>query len=521
MEDKKNPDLAIWDKLFDAQSKMMPIWEKNELYYHSRFSKKQFKKLTKDKRSKIFIPKIRNVVNIVRALFSTAFFSGGVPIELEAQSEEENDLMTKRNKVIKKFYKRLNPNKELLKAFLSALLYRMGVVITYYDSHNEKVVTRHIPITDIAFDDECTCIDDIETIAYVHNESKRVILEKIASDYYNQKKLKRQLFKESDISSARRFKVKTLYTKTSKGYEVKIFIDGILCRVKEFKKLPFQFGFALDKLPAISKSERKDQILCYGGDMVELLKELQKEINHKRNIKNDIQEEILNPSIIVDETVSLDPNELKRGPGKRIKIIGKISGIKERPIPSEYSLNNDLSILEGDFRDAGGVNSIQEGHTSSSDRRSSIALSVVNANSSMRIEEMIIFIKDTLFEHWAKTWVELVFLNASDEEINAITGEHEPFGPKGNRKDFKYDLLINFGMTVDKEKKINDLSNLLQMLLQNQNVNPKISEKLLTKILELRVGEEMNLDDIFNEKDTTNKPSEEDIKKGELDQALL
>lgn len=274
----------------------------------------------------------------------------------------------------------------------------------------------------------------------------------------------------------------------------------------------------MEKLPAIDKDKRKDEILCYGGDICELLKALQHEINHKRNIKNDIQEKILNPDVYVGNDADVDPKDLTYGEGKRIKVTGDVNQIKERGIPSEYSLNADLSILSGDVQSAVGVNSIQEGQTNASDRRSATALAVVNSNSSMRIEKMIMLIKETLFEHWAKTWVKLVFENADDDVINAVTGKQYPFGKKGNRDARCDTLVVNFGMTLDKEKRINDLLGIYQMTSQNPSINPKIIEGLLKKILDMRIGEDTDLDNLYKEtqKEIDETPSKDEIDKKNL-----
>lgn len=521
MKENKDPDLVLYDELFTAQAKLQSDWEKSERYYEAKFSKKQYDKLVTKKRSKIFIPKIRNIVNIIRAIFSTAFFSGTMPIELLALNDEEKETLTDRNKVLKYYYKKLKPNKELLKAFLSALLFRMGIVTTYWDKQKKKVITQFVPVTDIAFDNECTGIDDIECLAYRHNESTRITLSKIKSGYYNQKGLKKKLYKGQLLAMNKRKEVKTIFKRALKGgYEAKVFIDEVCVRIATYERLPFQYGYALDKLPSVIKDKRKDQILCYGGNIVEITKELNDELNQKRNLKNDIQEEILNPTVYVNtEECKVDPKHLTKGASKKIPVKGKLSGIQERPPRSEYALNHDVQLLENDMRDATGVNSIQEGQTGASDRRSLVAMSFVNSNSSMRIEEMINFIKETLYEHWAKTWVELVMKNADDEVINKITGKENPFGVKGKRKEFEYTLQINFGMTVDKERRITDLATILQMILQNPNIRPDIAEGILKEILDLRIGENTNLAELFSKK--IQQKTQEDIKKDEYANGTL
>lgn len=513
MAKDRDEDLARFDKLFTKQELLLDIWLKNERLYNAKHTPEQLQKLKKKKRSNLFIPAIRNTTNIIRAIFSTAFFSAGNPIELKPIGEDESELWVARNKVIDYYYNKLKPTKELNKAFLSALLYRMGIVITLWDEQKQKVVTTHIPVTDIAFDDECINIDDVQEIGYRYYESNRVILKKFEDGIYN-KKVKKELFSDNDRDTKRRL-IKVYYTQTNKGYRVKTFIDSVLVREAKIKNLPFQYGYALEKLPSIDTEIRREEILCYGGDVCELLESLQDEINRKRNIKNDIQEKNLNPDAFVGDQAKVDVNDLSYGYGKMIKVAGDVSQIKERRTPMDYSIDSDIGMLASDMQSAVGVNSIQEGKTSASDRRSATALAVVNSNSSMRIEEMIMLIKETLFEHWAKTWTKIVFENADDTIINAITGLEYPLGKKGNRDSIEYDLVINFGMTLDKEKRINDLLNIYQMTSQNPTINPKIIEGVLKKILDLRIGEDSDLTNIFKEveKQVTNEPSQEDIKK--------
>lgn len=500
MSKTTDEDLERFNTLFTKQDTLTSTWIENERLYNSKHTDKQRNKLRKRRRSNLFIPVIRNTTNIIKAIFSTAFFSGGNPIELKPIGESESEIWTDRNKVLNYYYNKLKPNKELNKAFLSALLFRMGVVITYWDTRKEKVITTHIPVTDIAFDNECINIDDVQEIGYRFLESNRIIKEKIKSKFYNQKNLYKKLFKDREnLRDSRRRVIKVLYTQTNKGYRVKTYIDNILVRVANIKSNPFQYGYALEKLPSIDTDIRSDEILCYGGDICELLKSLQIEMNKKRNNKNDIQEKNLNPDVFVGDQAEVDVNDLSYGYGKRIKVGGDVQQVLERRTPQDYSLDSDIAMLSSDMQSAVGVNSIQNGETGASDRRSATALSVVNSNSSMRIEEMITLIKETLFEHWAKTWTKIVFLNADDSIINQITGKEFPFGKKGERDEIEYDLVINFGMTLDKEKRINDLLNIYQMTAQNPTIKPKIIEGLLKKILDLRIGEDTDLTDLYKE----------------------
>ncbi len=492
MSDTKDKDenLKLYNGLFSAQSEYQIIWERNELYYRARYSDKKYKKIKAKRRSAYFIPTIRNTVNIIKAIFTTAFFSNGCPIELLGSDEE---MIRDSNLVINNYYDIFNPKKELSKAMLSSLIFKMGIVATFWDKNSEKVITRFTPVQDLAFDNECTSIDDIEVVGFRKRESIRKIKEKIKNKVYDQPNLLKKL--NLDDLFTKRLEIKILYKQTSKGWKEYTYIKDVLVREKKFKKLPFQFGYCLDEIPSVISDISEKQINCYGNDLVTILKPLQDELNQKRNLKNDIQEKILNPDLFVGNDAGVDPKDLTFGGGKRIQVKGKISEIKERQVPGEYSLTEDIGIIQSDLRDASSVNPIQEGQTGASDRRSARAMSVINANSSMRIEEMIMLITETLFDHWAKAWVKLVLENADDEVINKLTGKTNPFGVKGNRS-FDYKIKINFGMSVDKESTISDLLQVIQMLAPDQQINPKLKEKILKKFLYLRLGDDTDLKEL-------------------------
>lgn len=486
-------DLKLYTSLFVAQKAYLPIWQKNENIYNAKFDKKVYAKLKKKRRSKTFIPVVRNTINIISSIFSTAFFSEGSPIEILGDDEEKvKDL----NVLSDYYFRKLKPNKVLKKAMKSALLFKMGIVATYWNKHKNRVETKFIPITDIAFDNECSDIDDQEAIAYRKQESVRLIKQKIKDKIYNKKNLLKKLKLEDQIN--KRLEVKIIYKQTSKGYIERTFIKDILVREINFKKLPFQFGYALDEITSTFPDTRKKQIAAYGGDLVTLLKELQKELNQKRNLKNDIQEKTLNPDVFVGDGSELDPKDLTYGHGKAIRFKGKLSEVRDRTVPNDHSINEDILFIQGDLRDASSVNPIQEGRTGASDRRSAKAMSVINSNSSMRIEEMISLITETLFEHWAKAWFKLVLENADDELINKLTKkETHTLGVKGKRDSLEYEIKINFGISIEKEAKITDILNAIQMLSQNQNINTEFIERLLKKFIYLRFGDETDLKDLF------------------------
>lgn len=494
-KNKMDKDVFLVNKAFDNQQKYLDKWVDNERYYNAEYEPSKLKSLKKSKRSRIFIPVTRNIVNIVKSIFSMSFFSQGCPIELIAVDDKGGEFQRKITKIIHYYYKKQKPNNELTKAFLSSLIYSMGIVFISWDSKKDKVVTYQVPITDIAFDCDARNIDDVEYVAYRFKESQNQIVKKIKTGVYD-KNAKELIFKD-DENITQRFEIKELYIRDGNKWIYKTFCKDILLRKTTVKKIPFKWGIALERLASVDDAKREDENLVYGVSLVELIKELNDEINQKRNQKNDIQEEHINPSIIISDKTQINPADMKKGAGQRIRAKGSLDGLMFVPAPNDYSLNNDLPLLDKDLNEASAVNSIQQGQTGASDRRSGTALAVVNANSTTRITNMVNLMKDTLFEHWAKEYVELVLKNADSKVIEQLTGDKYFLGAKGNRKKIDYEININFGMTVDKDKKINDLMNVLLPISQNQNINPKISERILKQILTMNFGEAPFLKEVF------------------------
>ena len=241
-----------------------------------------------------------------------------------------------------------------------------------------------------------------------------------------------------------------------------------------------------------------------------MLREIQDEINIKRNQKNDIQEEQLNPTYLIGDGITINPADLRKGPGSAIRFKGKATSdnIQQRPTPSDVGLNNDLAILtKQDLEDASGINGIQRGATSASDRRSAASLSIISANSSPRIEDMVMLLSDTLFSHWAKNFVHLVLKHAPDDVVAALTERYDfPLGQKGKRKKIDYNVNINFGASINKEATVQDLLSMVQMLLQSPNANPAAIDALIKKVLVLKLGENTDTNEFFSTNNAQTAP---------------
>jgi hypothetical protein len=519
MLDEDNNSLALIEDAFSKQKAYHTKWQTYENLYEAKYELDREDKLKKYNRSKLFIPETKTLVNIIKSVFTTSFFSQGCPIEISKIGDSDETKANAMNTVIEYYWRNNTPLVEMKKAFYSALVFGMGCLLCYW--HKDKIVTKNIFIKDIAFDPEATAIDDIEYLCYTMYETGRSISQKIENGFYTI--VKDDFFETTDYSiyKSKRYEVKEIFEKNSEDkWLCKTFSNGKLLRKVEFEYMPYIYGFAIEQNFCINDTKRKEQIMAYGDSFVNLIKELQEEINIKRNQKNDILEEIINPSMLVSDGSGINPNDLKKGAGKKIKVTGSMSGIQVLPAPNDNSLNIDLEILRRDLENASGVNNVMMGNTSPSDRRSATALSVVNANSSPRIEDMIMTINETLFTKWAELFVRLVYKNVPDHIVMTLTESGNMIEPYGNRQNIEFDLNINFGSTVNKEAKASDLLQVIQILGQNPNTRPEAIEGLLKELLVYKLGKNTRVEKIFATQTTeTQKPPDvslEDMKNAAL-----
>lgn len=488
-------DVKIIDTAFSKIDDFKDDWEENERYYEALYSDEKKRDLDKTLRSNIFIPIAQTLTDIALSIFTTSFFSSECPIELQPVGYEDRGFVNHSNVLIKHFYKNSNGRDELGKAMLGALIWPMGIVISYWDETRKNVITSNVSIMDIAFDYEANNIRDLEYIAYRFSETTSSIKTKIKSEFYNKAKIKK-LFGENE-KEFKRHQIKEIYRRKSDGWEVNSYLKGVLLRRTMLEKLPFQFGYALRQLPKINDDDRKDQVLAYGASFIRKLMNLNDEMNIKRNQKNDLQEENLNPSVFTYNNAAVKSSDLKKGAGKRIKVTGKKGDIEYARTVSDYSLDADVQILNKDLEDVSGINGIQRGQTGASDRRSAAALATVSANSSPRTEEMIQLLVETLFNSWAKNYVRLVLKNVDDALVDKLIEGHN-FPKKGSRNE-EYNIKINFGSTLNRQAMMAELQSALQMLGSNPNINPKLLETIMKELLTYILGENAELEEIFKE----------------------
>ena len=216
---------------------------------------------------------------------------------------------------------------------------------------------------------------------------------------------------------------------------------------------------------------------------------MQEEINQKRNLKLDIDQMKLNPKIVY--TDGFDPSVFQKGPGASVKVVD-INGYRKLVDGAEINIDNDLMTISREAQEATGINSIHLGSTSPSDRRAASSLAIINSNSSVRIEEMISTIVETLFSYWAQRFVHLVVKHAekSVKQNLAIVYDFKELDTFVN---------INFGSTISTIKRIQSLQNTLQILSQNPNTNPQIINNITKEILLLELGDSYLVEKILKE----------------------
>lgn len=508
-------DLQLINSAFSEMERYDDEWGDIERIYRAKYTAKYKKKLRKKKRSDLYVPLSRNTVDIIHAIIMTSFLADGFPIEVNPiglkkghDTRLKNALMV----VARKRWEQWKPLVGLSKAILSAVQFPLGIVSLAYDRNLQAAKTNHIPINNIAFDYEATDINDVQYMCNKWKESKRAIWDKIQAGTYKLKKSEiSKLFPRGlDSASYERVEIKDIYHKrVNKGvvtWELFSYCEGVRLRNAMFKKSPFHYGYTVERLPSHDKSERDQEILVYGSCVIDKLRAIQEEYNIKRNQKIDLIEEAIDPSYAIDSGNGVVNTQDIKNREKFIRVNaghGKsINDVIQRFDPtSTYALSEESEILDRDHSRAGGVNSILEGETGPSDRRANTALTTVNANSSMRIETMVLTLLPML-QSYADSFIDIVYRHTSDEDFIELTEDEniiEVVGTYGRRAPLKYDASVNFGTTISKNAKINELSSLLQMLLQNQNTNPEKTNEILNEILTLIRGENADTQNTFEE----------------------
>ncbi len=489
---KQKRNLSLIKKAFEKiDSNYSTKWKEWERMYSSVHSKKFLELAKEQDRNALFIPLTYSTLNIANSIFTSAFFSQGNPIDIEKVGDGDEDKKSALSVVCEYFYRKSKPYMELSKAFLSASIYGLGAVKLYWDEEKGYPVTELVPVTEVAFDTDALSKQDTKYVGYKFNQTLSDIKERFKSGFYKASRSDRDniLSGYSDNPYKRKL-VREIYTKVKDGYEVFTFCEDVCLRQTKFKSCPIKYGYLLDKLPSSDTSIRENEIGAIGDSLARVIKPLNDELNLKRNQRMDLIEKHINPEVYIPTACGVDEDDITKSGG--VKVCDTTNGIFYAPVTGASEFSNDVMMLKSDIEDASSINGIMRGSTNASDRRSSTALATINANSSPRLEAMIKLIHETLFEEWARDFVRLCYINASDELVMSLTeSEINPLGEKGFRSELEIDIKVNFGAYINKQSKINDLISIVQMVGNNPNPAPQIMG-LLEEIIKLTLGENVD-----------------------------
>lgn len=488
--DDKERGLQLITKAFDKiKSNYQGAWEEYERMYDSRHTQAFLDAAKEQERNAVFIPLTYSTINIAESVFESAFFSQGNPVEITNVGENDLQKRNELTRVCEYFYRKSKPYQELSRAFLSSAIFGIGAVKLFWDV--KLPVTQMLPPTEVAFDVDAISRQDTQYTAHRFSQTLREIKEKFESGFYDcEEHKKTQITDEAENNPYKRKTIKELYAKNAEGFEVTTYCDDIKIRTAQFKRNPIKHGFMLHRLPAIDTATRENQVAAIGDSLVRIIKPLNEELNIKRNQRMDLIEKHINPEVYVPEGCGLDPEDALKNGG--IKNCDQTTGILFAPVTGASEFVNDVQMLKNDIEDASSINGIMRGNTSSSDRRSSTALATVNANSSIRLESMIKLINETLFEDWARDFVRLCYINVDDALVlKILEQETHSLGEKGMRPELDIDIQVNFGISINKEAKIQDLIMVLQMVGEMEGAQKR---GLLKRIITLILGEEVDAD---------------------------
>lgn len=475
-------DIALIQKAFNALERHRESFQTMYRMYCAKYDNNTENQLTKNNLSKVYVPLVRNIVNIIASNFNTAFFGGQSPIECRPIISDNLDAVSDLNRLVEYYYKKANPKDELLKAIRSALVYGFGAVQIYWDETKKQPTTKCVNIMRLALEPECENLRDANYVCAKFFNTYAGFL-----NFFEAKALKH--LEQQDKNQ--QIEIQAIFHKQRGSYLARYYCHNILIEEIRLEKLPFIYGYALQKLsnPNFDRNLHFSHLNYLGESLPRLLVSMQEEINQKRNLKLDIDQMKLNPKIVY--TDGFDPSVFQKGPGASVKVVD-INGYRKLVDGAEINIDNDLMTISREAQEATGINSIHLGSTSPSDRRAASSLAIINSNSSVRIEEMISTIVETLFSYWAQRFVHLVVKHAekSVKQNLAIVYDFKELDTFVN---------INFGSTISTIKRIQSLQNTLQILSQNPNTNPQIINNITKEILLLELGDSYLVEKILKE----------------------
>jgi len=507
LTDDQKSDLALIDKsLAIIDTNYKPLWQKWERLYRSEHDKAYIEKRKKQERNHLFIPLTYSTVSIADSVFTTSFFSNGNPIEVLKVGDKDANKRSALKTVVDHFYKKSKAYNELSLAFLSASLFGIGAVKIYWNDTKKFPDTDMLLATSLGFDIEAISRKDNKYVVHRFKQTNQDIKQRFKTKFYKaDAEVRSKFINTSEEEKYTRRDIKEIYSELPNGkFRVRTFCDDECLRTETFKTNPIKHGYLLPKLPSVDDTIRENEVAAIGDSMVRIIAPLNEELNTKRNQRMDLIEKHLNPEIYVPTGCGLDPTDAEKMGG--IKACDNTAGIKEMQPVGASEFLNDIQMLKSDVEDASSINGIMRGNTTASDRRSSAALATVNANSSIRLESMIQLICETLFEDWARDFVRLCYINVDDLLVNELTegqyGEF-PLGAKGARPELDIDIEVNFGASINKQSKIQDLLSIIQMVANREDAD---INAVMEEAIKLILGDNTNAKRILG---LSSKPTDE------------
>jgi len=494
-------DYILIDSSFKKMEEYKADWKRYENLFETIGDELQSKKAKKKRRANKIVPIGHDVIKIIRSIFTTSFLSNKFPIVIEKVGDEDDERARQLRVACEHYWKISEPFLEISKAFLSLLIFPIGIVSQYWCPIKQRPVINQENPTDIAFDPSATNPSDIQFVCYRYRKTARDIYQRMKGD--SNKKLKKRFYnKVKDMTEFfpyyepdtfepfKRYEIEEIYIRVSDGWLCKSYSRemGLHLRTVKFRELPFQWGFALEQLSSIDESKREKQIMAYGKSVIANIEFHIKEINQRRSQHSDIIEKQINPDVFVGAGAEVNPRNLDKGPGTKIPV-QDVTQIKERQAPTTVGLHDDMAMLKKDIETTVGVNSILQGETSSSDRRGLGALAMLNSQSSTRVEEMITMANQTLFNHIIKAFVKSVYRNVTSDTLISLGVTEPMIGCDFDNDRFEFVVKTEFGSEAKNLEQYGDIMQIVQLLGQFPNTNPDEVMKLVKEAVRLKLGD--------------------------------
>lgn len=473
MNDQTSEDLKLIDASFWAIDKNRELFKELSMQYEGEYDASIKAQYEKANRSAIFVPLSADYVDRISSQFKAAFFTGKTPIEVIGDDKAKT---SKLGKFINQKLDEAKPNDEIMKAFKASLIYGFACVMMRWDEKKKVPITTYLPVECFALDPKAVSIRDSKF--YCYRQSINYI---DCVSLFGDKFVEAVGKKRDD----ERIEIREIYKKKQDAWIVRSYYKNNLIREEELFYLPFFFGYAITKIPIRKENPNDEELFYFGQSLLKKIRGYQKEINKKRNQKIDIDELAINPKYIY--TPDFNPEILGKGAGNG-SLVDSLDSYRELKVGA-VNVDNDIAVLKAEVEQTTGLNGVHMGVTSQSDRRSAPALEILASSGSTLIEDMITTINDTLFSHWANGFVNLLSLKLDVAEM-----EREGIS-------FDNNLRINFGSTISKARKIENLLKVFQISSQSQQIPQDITSNVFIELMDLLLDGEYDVSSLSQKKE--------------------